>query len=153
MSLRVTVEDPESVDAAILLEELSSALAAITGSSGKASFDANDVRGEQARFVVARDVRDVPVGCGGFRPLEAGIAEIKRMYSRRSVAGVGTAILQFLEAEARMLNYQALRLETRIVNVRAVAFYERLGYSRIPNFGKYAGRPEAACFEKRLHRE
>ena len=150
MSLTVTVEDPESADAAVLLEELSSALATITGSSGKASFDANDVRGEQARFVVARDAQGNAVGCGGFRPLEAGIAEIKRMYSRRSVPGVGTAVLRFLESEARDLNYAALRLESRVINTRAVAFYERLGYTRIPNFGKYAGRPEAACFEKKL---
>lgn len=153
MNLRIAIEDPESADAAVLLEELSSALAAITGSSGKASFDASDVRGQQARFVVARDAHGTPVGCGGFRPLGAGVAEIKRMYSRRAVPGVGTAVLHFLEAEAQKLSYDALRLETRIINSRAMAFYERLGYSRIPNFGKYAGRTEAACFEKKLSRD
>jgi ribosomal protein S18 acetylase RimI-like enzyme len=150
MNLHIAIEDPESADAAVLLEELSGTLAAITGSSGKASFDVNDVRGERARFVLARDAQGNAVGCGGFRPLETGIAEIKRMYSRRSIPGVGTAVLRFLEAQARELNYTVLRLETRIVNTRAVAFYERLGYTRIPNFGKYAGRPEAACFEKEL---
>jgi hypothetical protein len=31
-----------------------------------------------------------------------------------------------------------------------VTFYERRGYSRIPNFGKYVGKEEAVCFEKRL---
>lgn len=141
-------EDPGTVDAVALLAELSAALQAITGSSGTASFDANDVRVENARFVVARDRNDQPVGCGAFRPLATDIAEIKRMYSR--VPGVGSAVLAFLEQEARHLGFTALRLETRVVNEKAVAFYERHGYARIPNYGKYAGKAEAVCFEKRL---
>ncbi|MGX9944513.1 GNAT family N-acetyltransferase [Bradyrhizobium sp. BTAi1] len=58
--------------------------------------------------------------------------------------------MKHLEAAALGFGYHAIWLETRRVNARAVAFYERHGYRRIPNFGKYAGRPEAVCFEKRL---
>lgn len=148
--IKVASEDPETPDAAVLLDELSNELSTITGSSGKSSFDVGDVRGENARFVVARDRQGNAVGCGAFRPLGDGIAEIKRMYSRRSIPGIGSAVLRFLESEARELEYVALRLETRVVNARAISFYERLGYRRIPNFGKYAERPEAACFEKNL---
>jgi ribosomal protein S18 acetylase RimI-like enzyme len=148
--IKVASENPETSDAAVLLEELSNALSAITGSSGKSSFDVRDVRAENAMFVVARDQHGNAVGCGAFRPLGSGIAEIKRMYSRRSVPGVGSAVLRFLEDEARKLGYVALRLETRVVNTRAVSFYERLDYRRIPNFGKYVGKLDAACFEKRL---
>jgi ribosomal protein S18 acetylase RimI-like enzyme len=137
-------------NAVVLLDELSNELKAITGSSGKASFDTSDVRGEKSRFVMARDQHGNAVGCGAFRHLECGIAEIKRMYSRRSVPGVGSAVLRFLEVEARKLEYEVLRLETRVVNTNAVSFYERFGYYRIPNFGKYLGKPEAVCFEKRL---
>jgi len=72
------------------------------------------------------------------------------MYSRPGTTGVGTAILSFLETEARHLGYRALRLETRLVNQRAVIFYERKGYQRIQNYGKYAGNPKAVCFEKLL---
>lgn len=148
--IRVTVEDPVTTDAALLLDELSDQLSLITGSSGKASFDVNDVRGDRALFVVARDGDGKPVGCGALRPLEHDVAELKRMYSRRTVPGIGTAVLAHLEAQAQQLGYAALRLETRAVNTRAVTFYERLGYARIANFGKYVGRPEAVCFEKRL---
>ncbi|MET0320412.1 MAG: GNAT family N-acetyltransferase [Duganella sp.] len=151
--IAIVVEDPGTADALQMLGELSAALQAITGSSGAASFDANDVRIADARFVVARDEAGTPVGCGAFRPLEAGVAEIKRMYARSGppgVPGVGSAILTFLEDQARHLGLRALRLETRVVNRRAVAFYARHGYVRIPNFGKYAGRAEAACFEKQL---
>jgi ribosomal protein S18 acetylase RimI-like enzyme len=148
--ITVASEDPGTPDVAVLLNELSDSLKAITGSSGNTSFDPNDVRVENARFVVARDQYGNAVGCGAFRPLESGVAEIKRMYSRRCMPGIGSAVLLFLEREAQKLGYAALRLETRVVNERAVTFYERLGYYRIPNFGKYVGKAEAACFEKRL---
>jgi ribosomal protein S18 acetylase RimI-like enzyme len=148
--IKVVSEDPSAPDAVVMLDELSDVLSLITGSSGKSSFDVNDVRVANARFVVARDQSGKAVGCGAFRPLESGIAEIKRMYSRRSMPGVGSAILSFLELEALKLGFAVLRLETRVVNEKAVTFYERRGYSCIPNFGKYVGKEEAVCFEKRL---
>lgn len=132
------------------MEELSETLARITGDSGKASFDPDDVRSNSARFVVARNGNGEALGCGAFRPLQEGIAELKRMYSRPGTTGVGSAILAFLESEASALGYKALWLETRIANERAVSFYERKGYRRIQNFGKYDGNPKAVCFEKRL---
>ncbi|KQQ45929.1 acetyltransferase [Duganella sp. Leaf126] len=143
-------EDTQTPDAMLLLDELSERLSQMTGSSGKASFDVNDVRGDRACFVVARDTDAKPVGCGALRPLTADIAELKRMYSRGTLPGIGAALLAHLEAKAQQLGYTALRLETRAVNGRAVAFYERHGYRRIANFGRYAGRPEAVCFEKSL---
>jgi ribosomal protein S18 acetylase RimI-like enzyme len=147
----ITIEDPATPDASSLMEELSEALAKITGDSGKSSFDPNDVRADNARFVVARNSRGQALGCGAFRPLQEGIAEVKRMYTRQHAAGVGSAILSFLEHEARELGYLALQLETRIVNERAVNFYERRGYEKIPNFGKYIGNPNAVCFGKQLN--
>lgn len=148
--INVASEDPCAPDAAAMLDELSEVLSAITGSSGRSSFDVNDVRVANACFVVARDDGGKALGCGAFRPLEGNIAEVKRMYSRRSMPGVGSAILSFLEVEALKSGFAVLRLETRLVNQNAVTFYERRGYSRIPNFGKYVGRNEAVCFEKRL---
>jgi len=148
--LIITPTNPAAPESRELMEELSVALAAITGDSGKASFDPDDVRGANARFVVARNDTDAAVGCGAFRPLQPGIAEIKRMYSRPNNPGTGSAILLYLEAEAAALGYHALWLETRLINTRAVQFYEARGYARIENFGKYLGNPLAVCFEKRL---
>jgi GNAT superfamily N-acetyltransferase len=146
----ITIEDPASPDASMLMEELSETLAKITGDSGKSSFDPNDVRAENARFVVARDSQGQALGCGAFRPLQEGVAEVKRMYSRRHTSGVGSAILSFLELEAKKLGYMALQLETRVINEQAVDFYERRGYHKIPNFGKYHGNSNAVCFGKQL---
>lgn len=148
--LTICPEDPDTPDAVELLDELSETLRSITGDSGSASFDLNDVRVDTAKFLVARDQHGKAVGCGAFRPMEQGVAEVKRMFSRHAASGTGTALLAALEKEAIKMSYTTFRLETRVVNKRAVSFYERHGYYRIPNFGKYVGKVEAACFEKIL---
>ncbi|KQV80458.1 acetyltransferase [Massilia sp. Root351] len=148
--VRVQPADPGSADALLLVAELSAVLAAITGDSGQSSFDVDDVRGPRACFALARSVQGTALGCGAFRPLEQGIAEVKRMYARPGHGGVGSAVLAYLEKQAAALGYQALRLSTRRVNTRAVAFYEARGYRVISNFGRYAAKPESVCFEKQL---
>jgi len=157
-SITVAAEDPAGADAQALMAALSQALAAITGSDGRASFDVEDVRGNRARFVVARDGQGRPLGCGALRPLGVDdgaegrpeTAEIKRMFAVPGTAGVGSAVLAFLEAEASSLGYAQAWLETRLVNTRAVGFYERRGYARIANYGRYRGNAAAVCFGKRL---
>ena len=146
----VSAEDPSGADALALVAELSAALTAITGASGQASFDVADVTGPRACFAIARDAHGRALGCGALRPLEVDVAEIKRMFARPGMRGVGAAVLRFLEAEAARCGYVALRLSTRRVNERAVAFYERHGYRRIPGYGRYAGSQVSACFEKVL---
>ncbi|MES2041550.1 MAG: GNAT family N-acetyltransferase [Pseudomonadota bacterium] len=145
----IVAADPALPEAAVLLDELSARLAAITGDSGRSSFDMQDVRVPGALFVLARNADGKAVGCGAFRPMGEGMAEVKRMYAQ--VAGVGLAVLTHLESAAKEYGYLRLRLETRLVNQRAVAFYEKHGYHRIPNFGKYVGKAEAVCFEKQLN--
>ncbi len=142
--------DPGHPDAVTLMGGLSDVLQKITGDSGQNSFDPDDVRSAGSHFVIARDPAGNPLGCGAYRPNQPGIAELKRMYAVPESKGVGLAILRYLEQQAGSDGYEAIRLETRLVNDRAIQFYERNGYARIPNFGKYAGRPEAVCFEKRL---
>jgi len=148
--VQVTAASAASADAVALMRELSATLALITGDSGTASFDVADVRGERARFAIARDRMGIAVGCGAIRPLGEGVAEIKRMYARPGHGGVGRAVLAFLEQEARALGYRELWLETRLVNSRAVRFYEKHGYRRRENFGKYVGNHQAVCFEKAI---
>jgi GNAT superfamily N-acetyltransferase len=147
--LELAPVDPDSLDARILLGELGAALAAITGNDGVASFEAADVRGERACFLVARGVDGLAVGCGALQPLAEGVAELKRMYARPG-SGAGRVILEALERQALAFGYRAIWLETRKVNTRALAFYDRHGYRSIPNYGKYVGRTEAVCLGKAL---
>ncbi len=140
---------PDSPDAVELMAELSACLKNITGDSGTNSFDPQDVMSERAVFLIAYDEQTrAALGCGAIRPMGDTVVELKRMYACRP--GVGTAILLELERRAREFGYATIRLETRLINERAVSFYEKRGYRRIPNYGKYIDRPEAVCFEKRL---
>jgi GNAT superfamily N-acetyltransferase len=150
LTIAVSAEDPAGADALALVAELSATLTALTGASGQASFDVSDVRVPRACFALARDAHGHAVGCGALRPLDADTAEVKRMFARPGTRGVGSAVLRFLESEAARQGYVALRLSTRRVNERAVAFYERHGYGRIPGYGRYAGSDVSVCFEKVL---
>jgi len=80
--------------------------------------------------------------------MDDAVAELKRMFARPGTAGVGSAVLRFLEAEALRLGFATICLETRRVNTRAVAFYERRGYRPVANYGKYVGNAQAVCFAK-----
>lgn len=150
----LVVEVVESDDAALLLlvDELSELLAERYGSSGRDGFDP---AGEDERtvLVVARS-NGTPVGCGAVRPLSdvggPGVAEVKRMYARTGTRGVGAAVLRALEHEAERCGWTTLWLETRRANERAVEFYRRAGFVERDPYGKYVGRPEAICMEKRI---
>lgn len=143
-------EDPGSADATTLLHELTAVLQSITGDGGTSSFAVDELNDARACFAVARDASGAPIGCAALRPMSADVAELKRMYARPGHHGAGRALLAFLEAEASRFGYRALRLSTRVINARAVRFYEREGYARIAGFGKYAGSTLSVCFEKSI---
>jgi len=102
-------------------------------------------------FLVARNHGD-PVGCGGLRPLEPGLVEIKRMFVRPAERGQGFSklILQALEDEARALGAERVVLETGVAQPESIGLYQRSGYVEIPCFGAYAGEPLSRCFERCL---
>jgi GNAT superfamily N-acetyltransferase len=142
--------DPDSADARVLVEELSAALALITGASGKASYSPDDARVARSLFVVARAEDGQLLGCAALRPLDGDVGEVKRMYARPGSKGVGAALLGHIEREAAGFGYRELWLETRRVNTRAVGFYLGHGYREIPSYGRYISRPEAICLGKFL---
>lgn len=148
----ITLEksDPFSSESQLLIELLSTELAAITGDNGKSNFTVEAMSDDKALWVLAKNSQGKAIGCGAIRPLTQNIAELKRMFSDRSVSGVGGALLTFLEKSAKEMGYIELRLETRQVNYRAVNFYKKNGYMRIENYGPYIGRTEAVCFSKVL---
>ncbi len=92
----------------------------------------------------------VAVGCGGLRERDASEAEIKRMFVSPDHRGTGVsvAILERLEQFAVDRGYARLVLETGDQQPDAVRFYEREGYTRIPNFGYYADSAHSLCFAK-----
>lgn len=150
---RLEKSKPEDRAAQKLIDELSQCLARLTGDSGRQNAKPASLEGTGCVFVLAYNAAGQAVACGGLRPLpEQGVAsaEIKRMYAQASSPGAGTAVLLYLEQQARTLGYQELCLETRKVNHKALRFYEKHGYTAISNYGVYRDNPQAACLAKPL---
>lgn len=63
--------------------------------------------------------------------------------------GIASRILSELEEWAVATGATRFVLETGLRHPDAIALYTRNGYSRIPNFGQYAGVANSVCFEKR----
>ena len=103
-------------------------------------------------FFVAYGDDGTPVGCGGVRKLDPHFGEVKRMYVAHDSRGTGvsSAILERIEQYAADAGWQRLVLETGDQQPDAIRFYQREGYSRIPNFGYYADSDLSLCFEKVL---
>ena len=103
-------------------------------------------------FVVAHSDDGEPLGCGGLRRRDDSEAEIKRMFVTPAHRGTGvsTAILDALEGYGRERGWARLVLETGAAQPDAVRFYEREGFTRIPNFGYYVDSEISLCYEKAL---
>lgn len=108
----------------------------------------NDPLGPREVYIVAYR-NDKPVGCGALREVDRITAEVRRMYvlPEHRGSGVGRAMLTCLEAEARRLGYQRLRLETGNRQYAAIALYEAFGFRRSPAFGRHSDDPTSVCFE------
>lgn len=66
-------------------------------------------------------------------------------------SGIGRALLDALEREARLLGVKRSVLETGTRLAPAIRMYESAGYVRIPLFGEYLNSPQTSlCFGKAL---
>lgn len=149
--IAVSIEDPYSSMALLLVERLSAELGGRYGDDGSGAFSPADVQVPGGAFVVARLCGE-PVGCGAIRPLRDGIAEIKRMFVEPSARGLGVArrILQKLETVAKHAGYRSVWLETGLLQPEAIGLYQSAGYKRIASYGQYVDNPLSVCFEKEL---
>ncbi|MEP7306199.1 MAG: GNAT family N-acetyltransferase [Acidobacteriota bacterium] len=116
------------------------------------SLSSSQVQAGGGAFLVAY-LDEVAVGCGAVRRLDDTTAELKRMFVDPSVRGqgVGRALVEALESEARLLGITRVVLETGARLAPAIKLYESMGYTRIPLFGEYLSSPDTSlCFGKPL---
>ena len=151
--LEISLIDPRAPEAAALITAMTTEITAIYDHKidGAGNFKPEDVLVPGSGFIVGR-VESEAVACGAFRPLEPGIAEIKRMFVAQGHRGRGYSktILTALERMAAESGYATVWLETRPLQHAAIRLYENLGYVRIPNYGMYEGKKECLCYGKSL---
>jgi len=143
-----------SPDAGELIAALNAELTTTFPEPGATHFslsDAQVIPGDGAFLVAYLD--DAAVGCGAVRRLDQTTAEIKRMYVNPSVRGrgIGRALVEALEREARLIGVTKIVLETGTRLASAIKLYEAMGYEHIPLFGEYLSSPNTSlCFGKSL---
>ena len=143
-----------SPDAARLIAALNAELKATFPEPGATHFSlaGEQVAAGDGAFVIAY-LDGLAVGCGAVRRLDEATAELKRMYVDPSVRsrGIGRALVEALEREARLLGVTRVVLETGTRLAPAIKLYEGMGYGRIPLFGEYLSSPDTSlCFGKSL---
>jgi GNAT superfamily N-acetyltransferase len=121
------------------------------GGPDEAPIDPAEFVPPAGRLLVA-SLDGVPAGCGGWRALGDGRAEVKRMFTVAEFRnrGVARALLAGLERTAAEAGITDLVLETGVVQPEAIALYVSSGYERIDGFGHYAGMPLSRAFGKHL---
>jgi GNAT superfamily N-acetyltransferase len=142
------LDDPVSLE---LIEQIQGEYVIRYGGRDDAPIDVAEFLPPKGLFLVAT-IDGVPAGCGGWRNLGDGRAEIKRMFTVDGFRnrGVARAVLAELERTAAAAGIEELVLETGTVQPEAIALYESSDYRRIEGFGYYAGRPLSRAFGKRV---
>lgn len=95
-----------------------------------------------------------PVTIGGWRTLEPGVAEIKRMYvaALRRRRGLARLMLAELERTAAQANIERIVLESGAEQPEALAMYAATGYRPVTRYGHYRDAPSARHLGKALGR-
>ncbi|MBL4806821.1 MAG: GNAT family N-acetyltransferase [Rhodobacteraceae bacterium] len=150
MNLVIKRDDQLGPDALKMIDESEVEQAALYRPEHRTAFSPEQLIDGKVRFLVAY-IDDQAVGCGGVAPL-SGFAELKRIFVTRSARGQGIAgkIFTALEAEAKSLGFNLVRLETGTASPEAIRAYEKSGYDRIGPFGGYVENSSSVFMEKNI---
>lgn len=142
--------DSNNKDFILLVKQLDDLLAELDGEEHAFYNSLNKI--DMIKHVLVAYDNEIPVACGAIREFSPFAMEVKRMYTKPQYRGKGiaTKILLELEQWATELSYQKCLLETGNRQPDAIHVYEKNGYKRIPNYGKYANVENSVCFEKEL---
>lgn len=105
----------------------------------------------QGLFLVV-EVDGVAAGCGAWRAMPDGAAEIKRVYVEPGFRrrGVARLVVAALEESAAAAGHPAVVLNSGREQPEALALYADLGYRPVPGYGVYACAPGAVFLGRRL---
>lgn len=153
MPVDVRPADPTAEPGASLLDAMVEEIAGLYGPGDPAmrgfAVSAAQLSPPDGAFLLVCEDGEA-VACGGVKRLDPETGEIKRMFVVPAARSRGHArrLLDGLEAAARELGYQRVRLDTGPKQPHAQALYRAAGYAEIAD---YNGNPRASFwFEKAL---
>ena len=151
MGLQIRQVDYESAEATALTNAVQAEYVIRYGGPDETPVVAEEFSPPAGAFLIAV-LDDQPVGCGGFRAVGAGVAEMKRLYVAPLARGRGVAraLLAALETAAGAAGHRHIVLETGSAQPEALALYASSGYTAVPAFGTYACAPGASHLGKIL---
>lgn len=120
------------------------------GTGDDTPLSADDFVPPAGDFLVASD-GDTLIASAGWRR-HGDDAELKRMFTVKAARGRGLArrMLAAIETSATEAGCRRVILETGDQQPEAIALYESAGYTRIPDFGYYAGHDGVLSYAKPL---
>jgi GNAT superfamily N-acetyltransferase len=121
------------------------------GSGDDTPVDPADFAPPAGAFFVAADPEGHLIACAGWRR-HGDDAELKRMFTAAPARGrgLGRRMLATIEESARKAGCKRVILETGDRQPEAISLYEKSGYTRIDDFGYYAGEEGVLSFAKVL---
>jgi putative acetyltransferase len=146
---RLSLERPDQQEVRALIAALDAYQQPLYPPESHHGIDERSLRDPAVLFAVARGADERVTGCGAVL-LTPRYAELKRMFTAPSQRGrgFGTALLRFIEEEARARGATRFTLETGYLQREALRLYERAGYSRCAPFGDYAPDATSVFMEK-----
>jgi ribosomal protein S18 acetylase RimI-like enzyme len=139
----------DDADVIRLVEQVQQEYVVRYGGPDEAAVDLDEFVPPNGVFLVGL-VDGEPAATGGWRRIDDGVVEIKRMYVAPHARGHGFArrLLAELEAGAAASGAARVVLNTGNQQPEAIALYESSGYRRVPAVGHYAGQPRALFYGK-----
>ncbi|HEV8369295.1 MAG TPA: GNAT family N-acetyltransferase [Pyrinomonadaceae bacterium] len=151
MAIVITNERPDSDLASELIAELEAHLTPLYPDESRHGYSVEKLLQEGVAFFVIH-YNEQPAGCGGVQLFGSEYAEIKRMYVRPALRGLGLGklMVNHLETYVRNHGIRVLRLETGVHQGEAIRLYERMGFKAIGPFGTYRDDPLSRFYEKEI---
>ena len=153
MDVTITEESPTGADLRLLFERHTADMHADTPPESIHMMDTGALAAPGIRFFVLRDGGEA-LAMGAFKRIDATHAEIKSMHVLAEARGRGLSrrMLDHLIAEARVMGYRRLSLETGVqpTFIAARALYAKAGFVECPPFEGYWDDPNSVFMTKAL---
>ena len=148
--VKLNKTDHKDHDFHVLVSHLDAYLAKVDGEEHDFYNQFNGI--QNLNHCIVAYLNGEPVACGAIKRFDENSMEVKRMFTLPAKRGQGLAskVLTALEEWAKALGYGSCILETGKRQHDAVAFYKKIGYEIVPNYGQYVGKANSLCFQKKF---